>query len=42
MRPAANAEPVTAPWVRTASIAYSLQLGQNRQLAPITGRSVHW
>ena len=37
----ANADPLSAPWMRNASMAYSLQLGQNRQFAPMKGRSVH-
>jgi hypothetical protein len=41
MRRAARPVPRTAPCARNASIAKSLQLGQNRQLAPITGRIVH-
>jgi hypothetical protein len=42
MRFAAKTEPRAAPWIRSASTAYSLQLGQNRQFAPIKGRNVHW
>src|SRR5580658_5757076 len=41
IRFAAIAEPRTAPWICSASTAYSLQLGQKRQCEPINGRIVH-
>jgi len=41
MRHAASPPPRTTPCARSASIAYSLQLGSKRQFAPMNGRSVH-
>jgi hypothetical protein len=36
-----NQDPRTIPWTVSASIAYALQLGKNRQLGGSTGE-IHW
>jgi len=39
---AASQLPRSAPWRSIASIAYSEQLGMNRQLRPSRGRNKYW
>lgn len=42
MRCVAKIKPLTAPYRRSASIAYSEQLGVNRQDAPRCGERISW